>query len=355
MSLIYSDLATVSSKFRSSFIDKEGTKAWYEDEVLNGEKIKARVLILDTRGCYWALKNGGCTMCGYVHNPHIPEKTPSEQFEDNIKDGTKYVKIFNSGSFFDENEISKDERKKIFAIARDKGVNKLLVETRPEFITPPVCNDIATATEDLDITVAIGLESASDFVRTNMINKGFLFSHYLKAVKMLKEAGSGVKTYLLLKSPFMSEKEAYLDALSSIEATIPLSDEISINPVNIQSGTLANDLFHRGYYRPPWIWTLLRVMIDGIDMVQEMGSDVRIMTSPSGGGTRRGVHNCGRCDKKAMRMLDRLSIDYYLGDTGIIDEARKMLSEGCECLKLWEIDMAGGRYPYPDFRDIVRG
>ena len=355
MNLIYPDLASLSSSFRSSFVDSEGTKAWYEDEVLKGKRVKARVLILDTKGCYWALKNGGCTMCGYVHNPHKPEKTPSEQFEENVVDGTRYVKVFNSGSFFDDSEISKDERKRIFSIARDKGVEKLLIETRPEFITPRVSDEISTTSSDMDVTVAIGLESASDFVRINMINKGFLFSHYTRAVKMLKEAGARVKTYLLLKPPFMSEKEAYLDALSSIEATLSLSDEISINPVNIQSGTLVNDLFRRGYYRPPWIWTLLKVMIDGIDMAKEMDLNVRIMTSTSGGGTRRGVHNCGRCDKNAMRMLDKLSIDYYLGDNGVVEEARKMLSGGCECLKLWKLDMDGERYPYPDFRDMIRG
>ena len=37
---------------------------WVEDEAIGSERVRAFVLILKTRGCYWADVKG-CSMCGY--------------------------------------------------------------------------------------------------------------------------------------------------------------------------------------------------------------------------------------------------------------------------------------------------
>ncbi|MGI0155981.1 MAG: hypothetical protein ACREDE_07630 [Thermoplasmata archaeon] len=38
---------------------------WVEDEAIGGDRVRAFVLILKTRGCYWADEKG-CSMCGYA-------------------------------------------------------------------------------------------------------------------------------------------------------------------------------------------------------------------------------------------------------------------------------------------------
>ena len=39
-------------------------REWVEDEAIGNERVRAFVLILKTRGCYWADVKGS-TMCGY--------------------------------------------------------------------------------------------------------------------------------------------------------------------------------------------------------------------------------------------------------------------------------------------------
>jgi len=41
-------------------------------------------------------------------------------------------------------------------------------------------------------------------------------------------------------------------------------------------------------------------------------TSARIMSSPSGGGTPRGVHNCDRCDRKILDAVLRFSFDQDL-------------------------------------------
>jgi radical SAM enzyme (TIGR01210 family) len=50
------------------------------------------------------------------------------------------------------------------------------------------------------------------------------------------------------------------------------------------------------------------------------------MSSPSGGGTMRGVHNCGTCDKELLDGIERFS---FSGDV-------KDLENKCDCIKKWK-------------------
>ena len=77
-------------------------------------------------------------MCGYIND--AAQKTISEedilyQFNEVMHhfSGEKIVKIFTSGSFFDEKEIPNTAQDKILKNLGAK-VKKIIVETRPEFV-----------------------------------------------------------------------------------------------------------------------------------------------------------------------------------------------------------------------------
>ena len=38
------------------------------------------------------------------------------------------------------------------------------------------------------------------------------------------------------------------------------SDEISVNPMNIQRGTIIDRLHRHNEYRPPWLWSLVEMI-----------------------------------------------------------------------------------------------
>jgi radical SAM enzyme (TIGR01210 family) len=106
----------------------------------------------------------------------------------------------------------------------------------------------------------------------------------------------------------MSEGDSLNDALRSIEhisREFPGS-RISINPMNIQKGTAVEKLYNRGIYKPPWLWTLVEVLLKGNEKTD---SGVHLMSSPTAGGKRRGAHNCGKCDETVLRGIERFSID----------------------------------------------
>lgn len=294
--------------------------AWTEPELLEGEEVEAFVLILRTRGCYWAHKSG-CSMCGYVSDGfvNVREEDLRVQWDAarDAYDGQPVVKLYNSGNFFDPNEVPPDVRRTIYADLQGP-CEKLVVENLPQLVrTPP----LEEAMGYLDrFEVAIGLETASDFVRDRTVSKDFTFDRYLRALETARGAGATTKTYLLLKPPFLSERAAVRDVVTSARAVDGKTETISINPTNVQRDTLVDRLYRRAEYRPPWLWSAVSAL------KALRGSASRVLCKPTAGGKRRGAHNCGHCDPVVLKALE----DYSLQREDWLDEL------GCDCRADWE-------------------
>ena len=300
---------------------------WTEKDTAGGEIVDAFVLILRTRGCYWAL-NSGCTMCGYINDARmepVSDENMQIQLEKALKRyrGEKVVKIFTSGSFLDPNEISPEMQARIARAFKD--AERFIVESLPEFVTEKILEPVV---QD-NLEIAIGLESASDDVLQRNVNKSFRVKDYIRAAELMKEMGIPLKTYLLLKPPFMTEKEAIEDAESSVLFAAKYSSEISLNPMNIQSHTLVNRLWKRGEYRPPWLWSVIEV----IKATKPEIGDVRLVSWPTAGGLQRGAHNCGKCDKEVLRAIEEFSLTQ---DLSVFDGL------SCSCIDEWKDIMEAG-------------
>ena len=120
-------------------------RCWSEKDILNNEIVDTFVIILATRGCSWATTSG-CSMCGYFNDSlwkKVPDKYLLQQFHNAMEkySGEQYVKIFNSGSFFDSAELSDTVRNDILNDLVDK-IDKLSVESRPEYITDETVSSI---------------------------------------------------------------------------------------------------------------------------------------------------------------------------------------------------------------------
>jgi len=294
---------------------------WKEKDMAAGKVVDAMVIILRTNGCAWA-KGGGCTMCGYgkASMKGVTSADLMKQIDHVLQryDNEPFVKIYTSGSFLDDNEVPPDVRDMMFDSF--KGAERILFESRPEFITEEVLKTVPK-----NVTIALGLESSDPEVLEISIRKGFTPDDSRRAGRMIKDAGLKVRTYLLLKPLYLSESDAIGDAVSSIGFADEFSDEISVNPVNVQKFTLVERMWKKGEYRPPWIWSLIEVMkICG-------GTKARLMSSPSGGGTQRGVHNCGACDRDVLDAVERFSFSQNIKDIETLS---------CECRNKWKDVMA---------------
>ena len=280
---------------------------WSEKDLLNGKVTDTFVIILKTKGCSWAFESG-CSMCGYFNDSawrDISEKDLLLQFEKAMKNykGELFVKIFTSGSFLDDEEIPKPVRKKILKKLYETA-EKVSVESRPEYITNKKISEIKELYKNKTFEIGVGLETADDKIREEIINKGFTFKDYKKAAEIMKKNNIKLKTYVLIKPPFLSEKQAIEDALKTVEKIKNITDIVSFNPVNVQRNTLVNYLWKRKMYRPPWLFSIVEILKKS----KKTAKNVRIKCDVTGGGKPRGAHNCRECDKQFLKAISDFSL-----------------------------------------------
>ncbi|MEA2075546.1 MAG: archaeosine biosynthesis radical SAM protein RaSEA [Euryarchaeota archaeon] len=305
--------------------NKNPVASWidYDYFVEERKAIKTLTVILRTVGCQWRK----CTMCGFWQESADADVTQADilaQLEHSLRNSSEeefILKIFTSGSFLDEREIAGETRREIAEMVRKReGIRKFIVETRPEYVSADKIEDL-NGVENLEL--AIGLETANDFIRLNYIKKGFAFDDYRKAEKIVTGCGATVKTYLLLKPPFVSEKKAIEDVIKSAELVSDYSSTISLNLCNIQKYTPLEALWRRGYYRPPWLWS-------AVEAIKEIKKrDIVVMSDPVGAGYKRGPHNCGKCDREITEAIKKFNITQDMRVLERLDEIE------CECKDVW--------------------
>jgi len=294
--------------------------SWKNVELVSGKPGLAKSIVLPTCGCYY----DSCYMCSYKKD--CPKDTPADIvsiFERELEGGIDKYKIFTSGSFLDPHELSLSQMLAILGKVKDAGCKEVTVETRPEFINADVIDDIiGTLGGNVRLEVAIGLESANDDILKYYINKGFTLEKFLDKAKILMKRDVLVKTYLLLKPPFLTEYEAILDVVKSARTVEEVSDTISINPTSIHKDSVVEQLWKRKKYRPPYLWSLAECLNELIEL------EPYVMSHPVAVGKERGIHNCGKCERDIMEKIER----YNMG-------SRNRIEHVCDCKTEWEEEL----------------
>jgi len=298
---------------------------WSENDVLNDKIVNTFVIIFKTRGCSWAYKSG-CSMCGYFNDSmwkDVSENDLLKQFESAIKSYSKqkFVKIFNSGSFLDDKEITPKVRKEILNKLAET-TDKISIESRPEYVKDKTLKEIKSISNLKKFEIGIGLETADDYIRKNCLNKGFTFKDYKNAANKLKKYDIELKTYILVKPPFLTEKESLDDAIKTVDKIKTITDSISFNPTNVQNNTVVNYLWKRKEYRPAWLFSIVEILKESKKIVKNM----RIKCDIVGGGSIRGAHNCEGCDRKFLNAISEFSL---LQETDIFNGL------DCNCRENW--------------------
>jgi len=324
------ELAQFCKDLKKDFIPKitnpkKPVSFWSEKDILEDKIVDAFVIIFRTKGCSWALKSG-CSMCGYFNDSlwqDVSDEDLLAQFNlaMNSYSGQKFIKIFTSGSFLDNSEISSKLRKEILNKLTEK-VDKISIESRPEYVNDKILKEIKSIVGLKKFEIGIGLETSNDFVREECLNKGFKFTNYKKAVDIIKKHEIDLKTYILIKPPFLTEKESIEDAIKTVEKIKNLTDCISFNPTNVQRNTFVNYLWSRRKYRPPWLFSIVEILKESKNILK----NVRIKCDTVGGGSIRGAHNCKLCDRKFLNAIAEFSLSQ-----------NPKVFEGldCECKEKW--------------------
>ena len=167
-----------------------------------GRMIDRVMIVLRSNGCEHYKKTGGCSMCSHFNGTPINGVVTTENYIkqwDSIIDGSQFetyvdfnlndypvVCIYNLGSFFNENEISKEAARYIFSTLNNyKNVEKAIVESRAEYVTDDAISNIKSVYDNI-IEIGIGVESTNMTIRELCHHKGIEdMSIYKKTVDTL--------------------------------------------------------------------------------------------------------------------------------------------------------------------------
>ncbi|WP_435147769.1 archaeosine biosynthesis radical SAM protein RaSEA [Halobaculum sp. P14] len=320
----------IRSEKEAEYDPHEPTRVWLDEDNTPGGVKRSLTIILNTGGCRWA-RAGGCTMCGYVAESVEGGSVPHDAMMDQIQacldheaeeadEPAPLVKIYTSGSFLDEREVAAETRDAVAETFADR--ERVVLESLPDFVDADKLRDFTD--RGLDADVAVGLETATDRVRHDCVNKYFDFADFEAACAEAGDAGAGVKAYLLMKPPFLTEGEAVDDMVSSVErcAAVDNCHTVSMNPCNVQRYTMVDELHFRGGYRPPWLWSVAAVLERTAD------ADAIVVSDPVGHGSDRGPHNCGDCDDRVQKAIKDFDLRQ---DPSVFEQV------SCDCERTWEL------------------
>jgi radical SAM enzyme (TIGR01210 family) len=319
----------IRSRKDETYDPREPTRVWLDEDNTPDGVYDSLTIILNTGGCRWA-RAGGCTMCGYVaesveggtvaHEDLVTQVEKCLDHEaENAAEPAGQIKIYTSGSFLDEREIPAETRQAIAETFADR--DRMVVESLPDFVAEEKISDFTD--HGIETDIAIGLETATDRVRHDCVNKYFDFSEFERAAEDAADAGAGIKAYLLLKPPFLSESEAIEDMKRSIRRCSEVDNchTVSMNPTNVQRHTMVEELYFNDGYRPPWLWSVAEILESTVE------TDAIVVSDPVGHGSDRGAHNCGECDDRVQRAIKDFDLRQ---DPSVFEQV------DCECELTWQ-------------------
>lgn len=315
---------------------------------INKKPELALTITLSPTGCEWAQK-GGCTMCGEFEGSYkekILVKDPKfhiSQFAMAIGDpkiwaaaksenrDVVWLRINQEGNFFNEAEMNRTAQFAILNLATHiRGVKKITVESRPQYLTEEVISSVSEIFKDSDIKfeIGMGLEAKNEIIRNVCINKQEKNLDYIRAVSLMKKYGISPLAYIIIKPPFLTEAEAIDEAVETAHFAYEIGFErISFEPMSIHPYTLVDALRQTGDYCAPWLWSVVEIAKRCSDISDIVGiGGVGYYPIPSSY-----AHNYCNLEKDCDEQFLKAIMEYNrTRDTSIFNAL------SCECKKEWE-------------------
>ena len=165
----------------------------------------------------------------------------------------RWIKLYNSGSFFDAGAIPIED---YAAIAeRVRGFGRVIVECHPALVGPRTIpfRDMIFPKR---LEVAMGLETAHPAV-LGRLNKGMTLKDFARAARFLAENGMGLRVFIIVQPPFMpNEAEALHWAQRSLDFAFDCGAATAVLiPARGGNGAL-EELAQAGNFSPPGLATL---------------------------------------------------------------------------------------------------
>ncbi|MFJ5635167.1 radical SAM protein [Streptomyces goshikiensis] len=233
-----------------------------------GELVGRKKVIVMSGGCSVPT----CTMCPFtnLNNYGISGAVSTESLLEQVRqtlqrtpDEPPYrvLSLYNDGSFFAPREIPRDVQLEIARLVATAGVERLVVESLPQFVITPVLAPFVEALGGVRLEIGIGLQSANTLVRETLVNTRISQKSFERALAVMSGLGVDPKIYLMIKPPFLTEGEAVSDVVESVDYLTGLGVRgMTLCPTRVSRNTVAWELWRAGQYTPPNLWTVVEAV-----------------------------------------------------------------------------------------------
>ena len=250
-----------SHRKKKNRVDPYRPYAWFVEKEYRGPGLIEDVstILLTNNECPYC-----CLMCDLWKNttdkpvPHgaIPEQI---RFALSKLPAAKHLKLYNSGSFFDNKAIPGDDYQEIASLIEDFAT--VTVESHPFFIGKNTLQFHELIKPALQ--VAIGLETIHPEILPRL-NKKMDLADFGHSLTYLASHGITTRAFILLRPPFLSEQEGILWAKKSIDYAFSIGVTTCVI-IPVRSGNGALDVLTGDkYFAEPDIKSLERVIEYGI-------------------------------------------------------------------------------------------
>ena len=207
-----------------------------------------------------------CLMCDLWKNTtesSVPLGVIPEQIEWALSrmPTARHLKLYNSGSFFDERAIPVADHRRIAELVG--GFETVIVESHPNLVGER-CLDFRDLLSG-ELEVAMGLEIAHPEI-LKRLNKQMTLEDFRTASEFLRDNDIGSRAFILLRPPFLTEEEGVYWAKRSIEFAFDCGiGTCTVIPVRAGNGAM-EELMRRGDFHMPDIASLEEVVAYGLSL-----------------------------------------------------------------------------------------
>ncbi len=207
-----------------------------------------------------------CLMCDLWKNTtdrRVPPTAIPKQIDYALQrlGPARHIKLYNSGNFFDRQAIPASDHQAI--AERVRPFQTVIVENHPQLCGEQVLQFRDRLDHELE--VAMGLETADPEI-LRRLNKQMTLQDFQRAAGFLCENQIHVRSFILLRPPFLSESQGIDQALRSLEFAFDAGARCcAIIPTRGGNGIM-EQLARDGWYQPPTMASMEHVLAEGLGM-----------------------------------------------------------------------------------------